>query len=807
MVLFDTAILEALGMSLIHVFWQGLLLGLIVRLLWVVIPIEQSLARYWISLSSLGVLLICWVTNVYLQWPAEVLTPAQPSDTVLFLAPEAISYITDSSSTGILPILEQWSPHIALAWYIGLLLFSARFLGELYWLHRLRRSIDITSIPLLAHLQARTGIQKIIRFGHTNRIQTPVTIGHLRPYILFPIGLINQLSPAEVEAILLHELAHIQRHDYLVNWLQTVVETLLFFHPITWWLSREIQAAREHCCDDLALRWSGQQPHDYAQTILDLSRREATVKHTLTMAMIPSKSTLTVRIQRLFSLPPRPFYRRSVLTGLSLCLSMFLLAAASLQTEPDVPEEYLTEASPAPIVALDTIPDDEEVIEIRVIGPGDEDRLPGLLDSLPTEENKHIIRIKRIISDSLPTEAEMLHLKVDDAQLISDTIIMIHPKTYHRDSTIRIQGPPFPNDALIDTIIIMKQDEKVEGNRVFIRNIEDEKRRIFFQKEDQEGTSEEFLFDLGKENLFLQNPDEKETIILNHRRDGQNGSDKAKPLFFIDGAEVKEWQIRKLVPEDIETIEVLKGEKAIETHGQRGENGIVEITTKDRPSIKLPENMDLPEFDLQKYLKRVDAKVYVVDGQEVERNQIKGYAPADIDSIRVLKGKVAAKNFGSRARNGVVEIFTTDGTAKLPPEGKLLRKGNGSVVVIRLNDQTETTGSKKRPTDVVEDIATPAPPSTQTTIAAAPDELLKKVQLFPNPTDAEAILQFELPQAQLVSVNLLNLEGRLIRQVDSRQRDAGPQQLTIGMSDLPNGTYLVAIEVADNRTVLRLNKN
>ena len=83
--------------------------------------------------------------------------------------------------------------------------------------------------------------------------EVPVVIGYVRPVILMPVGLLAGLPAGQVESILLHELAHIRRHDYLVNLLQTSVEGLLFYHPAVWWISGVIRAERENCCDDLVV--------------------------------------------------------------------------------------------------------------------------------------------------------------------------------------------------------------------------------------------------------------------------------------------------------------------------------------------------------------------------------------------------------------------------------------------------------------------------------------------------------------------------------------------------------------------------
>jgi len=96
-------------------------------------------------------------------------------------------------------------------------------------------------------------------------------VGHFRPLILMPVGMLAGLSPSQIESILLHELAHIQRHDYLINILQRHVEGLLFYHPAAWWISAVIRTEREHCCDDLAVSISGD-PHEYARALAALEQ-------------------------------------------------------------------------------------------------------------------------------------------------------------------------------------------------------------------------------------------------------------------------------------------------------------------------------------------------------------------------------------------------------------------------------------------------------------------------------------------------------------------------------------------------------
>lgn len=113
--------------------------------------------------------------------------------------------------------------------------------------------------------------------------------------ILLPVGALAGLPPQQLEAIIAHELAHIRRHDYLVNLLQAVIEALLFYHPAVWWVSRQIRQEREHCCDDLAVAVSGDLM-TYARALLEMEQLRAAAPQ---LAVAAYGGLLMNRIQRL----------------------------------------------------------------------------------------------------------------------------------------------------------------------------------------------------------------------------------------------------------------------------------------------------------------------------------------------------------------------------------------------------------------------------------------------------------------------------------------------------------------------------
>ena len=111
--------------------------------------------------------------------------------------------------------------------------------------------------------------KETVRLKSSTLINTPVVVGYIKPTILFPIALINQLSIVEIEAILAHELAHIKRHDYLLNIIQILIETIFYYHPAIWFISSKVRFERENCCDDLAIDKIGSSV-SYAKTLIKL---------------------------------------------------------------------------------------------------------------------------------------------------------------------------------------------------------------------------------------------------------------------------------------------------------------------------------------------------------------------------------------------------------------------------------------------------------------------------------------------------------------------------------------------------------
>jgi hypothetical protein len=150
---------------------------------------------------------------------------------------------------------------IARGWLAGVFVFALRIALGLLVLEHLRRR-NVVALPdalvgkFLA-LQRRLGIRRVIRYAESRSLSVPAVVGFLRPVILLPMRAITGLSLEQLEAVIAHELGHIQRLDVVVNFFQVIAETLFFFHPAVWWLNHRIRADREDCCDDIAIAACG----------------------------------------------------------------------------------------------------------------------------------------------------------------------------------------------------------------------------------------------------------------------------------------------------------------------------------------------------------------------------------------------------------------------------------------------------------------------------------------------------------------------------------------------------------------------
>ncbi|HZI14921.1 MAG TPA: M56 family metallopeptidase [Myxococcus sp.] len=336
----------ALEQALIGFLWQGAAVALAVAALLALLPQRASRARY--ATACLGLLTMAALPAVSFlttlaeasrAMPAADLGGAGTLGTVTLVA-------SMSGPTAGTPWADVLRPWLLPAWCVGVLFLSLRTL--LAWRRTLRLSELDTREPApawreaLEHALKRMRMAGPVRLRASSSIDVPMVIGLWRPLILVPAGALCGLSPTQLEAILAHELAHIRRHDYLVNLLQSLVETLLFYHPAVWWLSHRIREEREHCADDLAVQCCGD-AYLYARALAQIEQLRVAPQP----ALGAGGGSLLTRVRRLLvtaepAAPRRPWRLAS---GVGGALLMALLGASQL---PETAHAELTAPTPAP---------------------------------------------------------------------------------------------------------------------------------------------------------------------------------------------------------------------------------------------------------------------------------------------------------------------------------------------------------------------------------------------------------------------------------------------------------------------------
>ena len=290
-ILISSPAAAAIGWTLLHSLWEGAIVaaGFGATLL----ILHTARARYLAACLALLALVALFSLTLLRLAPES----AQNFPVRGRIVPVWNTVTEDVGSSYWSPNLAAAAPWLALLWMAGVLLMFGRYFISCVSVRRFRRR-GVCCVPHtwqreMERLTVRLRISRPVCVLESCLAETPTVIGHFRPLILMPVGMLAGLSPIQIESILLHELAHIRRHDYLINTLQRCVEGLLFYHPAVWWISVVIRREREHCCDDIAVSISGD-PHEYASALAALEQHRFSPA-----AVAATGGSLVKRIHRL----------------------------------------------------------------------------------------------------------------------------------------------------------------------------------------------------------------------------------------------------------------------------------------------------------------------------------------------------------------------------------------------------------------------------------------------------------------------------------------------------------------------------
>ncbi len=439
-------LVESLGWTLVHFVWQAAALALLTGLMLRSLRRASAVARYWVACGGLGLMAICPLITLGVL----LANPAAPESAVVQLVTRdgmseresgpmdgsplpgdgmplaewlANAPATDSdpgpAASGTIagqpdvsqpattlalgpvfwePVgqrIQSAAPWLVAIWICGVLVMSLRLMRGWLGLRRLTREGTVGADPALSRLvqqlSTRLGIGRPIRLVQSGSVTVPAVVGWLRPVILLPPSALSGLGHDDLSAILAHELAHVRRSDYLVNLIQSVLETVLFYHPAIWWLSARVRQERENCCDDLAARVCGG-PRPYARALLQL---EQLAPEGPTLALGAADGDLMSRISRLLGQTSMSSHRQPLWLAALGSLAVAGAVVSSLLVNHDLTaahrtDEIVTTAGEQPqesdspgagtdpeaiVVEQDEVEDagaDQKSMHVLVLGPDGE---------------------------------------------------------------------------------------------------------------------------------------------------------------------------------------------------------------------------------------------------------------------------------------------------------------------------------------------------------------------------------------------------------------------------------------------------
>lgn len=382
----NNVILQALAQTLMHFTWQGTVVAVTLAVVLKSIDTRRSDLRYGLSLAAL---LCCVVAPVAtFMWLLEPEIAPQAVDVnqvfsgVTATVIQAGGSLNESGYLGLslltAELLDYFNssnllllmPFFAVAWLVSVALLSSRVLLQMIGVCQLPYQSTHLPEPQLQQIFERLLLQLNVtaraRLFISDKVDVPMAIGWLKPVVLLPSSMVLGLTPGQLEMLLVHELAHVKRHDYIVNFLQTLVELMLFFHPGVKWISKQIRLERECCCDNIAVSLVGS-PVAYACTLTDAEMSRA--KHIPDLAMAATGSDLKQRILRVVghsdcsSGHSRVRYTAILAAVISLCSVVTIVAtnqideSAPLVLQEDIPKVDMTTEKASSVAANQAIDD------------------------------------------------------------------------------------------------------------------------------------------------------------------------------------------------------------------------------------------------------------------------------------------------------------------------------------------------------------------------------------------------------------------------------------------------------------------
>jgi len=398
--LLDNPVLNTLSLTLMHFLWQGLIISAGLYLLLNSINNKHSTLRYNLTLCAMLLNILAPVfTFIYLYQQGLGLNASHTSSMQSAIA----GYIQATTDTAVTPY-SGLSSLLAIAWMIGVLYFSIFLLKEILTTYQLPRK-EVQPAPdkllrIFSQLINTLGIKQPVRLLLSLKVEVPMVVGWIKPVVLLPVNMATGLNNDQLTMLLAHELAHVRRYDYLVNFLQSLVELLLFFHPCVKWVSTQVRAEREYCCDDIAVQHCGC-PMAYATTLTEAElMRPHHIPH---LAMAASGGDLKKRVFRVVGqntcAPTDSGQWLAAFSSILLVSSLLVMNKVTGMTH-GTDSKTILEPAISPVI-LSKTPN-----ETQVQASPQEIEQPLIPEQVTEEKSKTTSEVTTVVEQSLPQETK-----------------------------------------------------------------------------------------------------------------------------------------------------------------------------------------------------------------------------------------------------------------------------------------------------------------------------------------------------------------------------------------------------------------
>ncbi|NNC71589.1 MAG: M56 family metallopeptidase [Sphingomonadaceae bacterium] len=310
------AVADSLGWTLLHSIWQVAILSALVFVALKITPRENPQLRFALAYLGMAGSALAFVVTFFVYYGAASGGSGAAASSVGWAA--------------YLEMLGKMTWLISLLWSLGFAALGARYIQALRQTHKLRHA-GVAVVPEKWEARFRLWLERLggdprASILYSDRVSTPVTIGTFKPVILVPIGFFTRLPSDQAEAVLVHEIAHICRQDYLLGLIQAMIANIFFFHPGIYYLSRQIDIEREYACDDRAARETGN-AGPLAEALSRIAMQRDHEQLGFAMAADGPRTPIMDRINRLGRRPVSDRGTSTPMAALSLAFAASLMIA------------------------------------------------------------------------------------------------------------------------------------------------------------------------------------------------------------------------------------------------------------------------------------------------------------------------------------------------------------------------------------------------------------------------------------------------------------------------------------------------